>query len=184
MAGAEAQIETLQRFVDSFAADAGTLRQALRDAATPAAAKRLLVGALNYVLDALDIYPDHYKGLGMADAALVSREAAAKAVAAGSAHDGIPTMAADHAAMVDIMGDTAKTFASFVTELAGRNVRGRTGDKVLADKDSAAMFFGDLDREIPRHKPTPIEAGAQGAAGVISELRKMTRHGMKKAGIA
>jgi uncharacterized membrane protein YkvA (DUF1232 family) len=183
MAGAEQQIQTLQRFVNSFAADAGTLRTALRDAATPAPARRVLVGALNYVLDALDIFPDHYKGLGLADDALVFRVAAAQAVAAGCRHDGVVHLAADHDETADILGDVAKPFETFVAKLAERTVRGRTGDKVLADGDTSAMFHADLDRELVRHVTSQITPGIQGAAGVISELRKMSKHALKKAGI-
>ncbi len=184
MAGAEQQIQTLQRLVDSFAADAVTLRAALRDDKTPAPARRLLVGALNYVLDALDIFPDHYKGLGLADDALVFRVAAAQAVAAGCRHDGIVLLAADHDDAIDILGaDVAKSFETFVSKLAERPVRGRTGDKVLADSDTSAMFQADLDREIARHVTSKITPGAHGAAGVISELRKMSKHALKKAGL-
>ena len=183
MAGAEDQIKTLQRYVDSFAADAATMRAALLDAATPAPARRVIVGALNYVLDALDIFPDHYKGLGIADDALVFREAAAQAVAAGAAHDGVASLARDHEDVQDILGDLAAPFATFVGKLAERAVRGRSGDKVLADKDASAIFQGDLDRELARHQSSSIALGHQGAAGVIAELRKMTKHALKKAGI-
>jgi uncharacterized membrane protein YkvA (DUF1232 family) len=66
-------IALLQRLVDGFGLDVGRLRAALDDAQTPPGSRRTLVGALNYVLDALDIFPDHYQGLGLVDDALVLR---------------------------------------------------------------------------------------------------------------
>src|SRR5512140_132804 len=130
------RLQTLQRYIDSFAADAGTLRAALADASTPEPARCLIAGALNYILDALDIFPDHYKGLGLADDALVFRVAAARAVAAGAKHAGLATLADDARDTDAILGDVSQAFAKFVDTLPERAVRGRTGSKVVADRDT------------------------------------------------
>ena len=76
---AEQRVAVLQRFVDSYAEDLVAVRAALADPATPEGAQRVLVGGLNYSLDMLDMFPDHYKGLGVADDALVLRLAAKQA---------------------------------------------------------------------------------------------------------
>ena len=77
MATAADQIGTLQGFIDSVIDDAQTVHAAIDHGDVPASARRVLVGALNYRLDLLDIVPDHNAGLGLADDAAPSCTAAA-----------------------------------------------------------------------------------------------------------
>ena len=67
--------------------------------------------------------------------------------------------------------------------LPERAVRGRTASQILTSKDARAFFEGDLGRELGRHKPSTIEVATMSADAVVAELKKMTRHALKKAGL-
>src|SRR5690349_5609640 len=92
---AEDKVSVLQRFVDNFPKDLETVRAAVGDGGTPEAAQRFLIGGLNYALDKLDLFPDHHKGVGIADDAIVLRIAAKLAKAAGANHAGVDALAVD-----------------------------------------------------------------------------------------
>jgi hypothetical protein len=57
-------LETLQELVDGFSLDVGRVRAALADEKTEDAAKKLLVGALSYVIDTWDMFPTTTAGWG------------------------------------------------------------------------------------------------------------------------
>ena len=176
-------IATLQRFVDQYPTDIAAAEAALSDDSTPIAARRPLVAALNYVLDLLDIFPDHYKGLGVADDAIVLRLGARRAVAAGATHKGAQRLAGEAEAVDVIFGELAVPFDAYVKKLEGREVRGRTVDKILADADVFAVFRADLSRQIKSHKPQQIDLAQGGAERAVAELRSMARHALKKDGL-
>src|SRR3954467_14169317 len=89
----DAALEMLQKLVDGFSLDVGRVRAALAGDETEEAARRLLVGALSYVIDSWDMFPDHYRGVGLADDALVLRVASALALRAGANHRGLQHLA-------------------------------------------------------------------------------------------
>lgn len=177
-------IATLQRWVDGYVKDVNTVQAGLFSGDMPEEARRLLVGALNYVLDSLDFFPDHYKGLGIADDAMVLRAAARSAVAKGADHAGLVRLAGEAAAIEEIFGPLAGRLSALVEKLPERAVRGRTADKILGDKDTRVVFSADLARELKRHEPKPIELGPLGAKGALDELARMLRHGLDRAGVA
>ena len=84
--GDDATLETLQELVNGFSLDVGRVRAALADDKTEEPAKKLLVGALSYVIDTWDMFPDHYRGVGLADDALVLRVACKLAQETGASH--------------------------------------------------------------------------------------------------
>src|SRR5690242_16364874 len=100
----EDQLLVLQRFVNSFPQDLLAVLAAVGDPATPEPAKRILIGGLNYALDMLDMFPDHHKGIGAADDAIVLRVAAKLARAAGANTPAIDALATD-ANLVTVMYD-------------------------------------------------------------------------------
>src|SRR5436309_3232908 len=61
MTNPEETLAVLQRFVDGYSDATEVAMQALADPSTPAEARRLMCGALNYVLDLLDMFPDQSK---------------------------------------------------------------------------------------------------------------------------
>jgi uncharacterized membrane protein YkvA (DUF1232 family) len=176
-------VATLQRFVDGFSLDVGRVRAALADDGTPGEARRTLVGALNYVLDALDIFPDHYQGLGLADDAIVLRLAAAQAVGQGAEHRGLRGLAADAREVTTLLGDAADKLDKLVAALAERPVKGRTPGQILADPDVRAIFEADLTRLLKRHQTAKIEPIPGGDDAVLEELGRMVRSALKREGL-
>jgi uncharacterized membrane protein YkvA (DUF1232 family) len=173
----------LQRFVDHYADDLVTVQSALADSSTPEAARRPLVGGLNYALDMLDMFPDHMKGLGVADDALVLRLSAKMAVAAGAAHPALGQLAGEAGDVASLFGELTPALEKFVAKLPERTVRGRTTDQILKDKDARTLFDADVTREAKRYKPQQIDVSAGGPERALIELRKMAQHSLKKAGV-
>lgn len=182
MAGsAEDHIATLQRYIDAYGDDIATVQTALKSA--PDAAQRVLVGALNYGLDMLDIFPDHYRGLGVADDAVVLRLAARQALSAGATDDGLKRLAADAKDVDAIFAELSGPLDKLVAVLADRAVRGRTAQQILGSKDVRVMFEADVTRQVQATRIGPIDTSIGGAAGALKELRKMAQHALKKAGL-
>ncbi|MBA3457861.1 MAG: hypothetical protein H0T42_32560 [Deltaproteobacteria bacterium] len=177
------QLSVLQGFVDQYADDLGTVRAACADPSTPEPAQRVLIGALNYALDMLDMFPDHYKGLGVADDAIVLRLAAKLAVEVGAAHAGLVTLAAQATKVASVFDNLAAPLERLVAKLPEREVRGRTAAKILSHKDTRIMFDADVGREAKRHVAQPIDTSAEGPERALIELRKMVEHALKKAEI-
>jgi len=184
---AQAKIEILQRFVNRYGDDLAVVGGALGDASTPQAAQRLLIGALNYGLDMLDMFPDHYKGLGVADDAIVLRLAAKLAVAQGATNEPLVALAGEASDVTQVFDDLATPLEKLVQTFPEREVRGRTADKILGHKDTLIMFDADVSREAKRvtaQPEQPIDTDVGGPDRAIIELRKMIEHALKKAGIA
>ena len=178
------KIEILQRFVNGYADDLGVVGGALGDASTPPAAQRLLIGALNYGLDMLDMFPDHYKGLGVADDAIVLRLASRLAVAAGATNPKLATLANEAADVATVFGDLVGRLERLVATFPDREVRGRTADKILGHKDTLIMFDADVSREAKRVTAAPIDTAIESPERAIVELRKMIESALQKAGIS
>jgi uncharacterized membrane protein YkvA (DUF1232 family) len=180
----EQKVAVLQRFVDAFPTDLLAVRAALGDK-TPEAAQRFLIGGLNYALDMLDIFPDHYKGLGVADDAIVLRLASKLALAAGATDDHVVKLAAEVSDVASVFDyDLAGPLEQLVAQMPDREVRGRTASKILSHKDTKIMFDADIGREAKRYAPQTIDTTVQGPERAIIELRKMIEAALKKAGIA
>lgn len=180
---AEDQLEILQTFVDRYALDLKVVQAALADAGTPPAAQRVLVGALQYGLDMLDMFPDHFKGLGIADDAIVLRLGARLAVAAGASDPALAGLADETGEIAKVFPDLVGPLEQLVAKLPEREVRGRTTDRILSHKDTRLSFDSDVAREAKRHTPQPVDMTG-GAERAIIELRKMAEAALKKAGIA
>jgi uncharacterized membrane protein YkvA (DUF1232 family) len=182
---AEHRIAILQRFVSSYANDLQSLRAALADGSMPAPAQRLLIGGLNYALDILDMFPDHYKGLGVADDAIILRLAAKGAVAAGATQAAVVALAEQCKEISTVLDNLAVRLETFVARLPERVVRGRTADQILGHKDTRIMFDADVGREAKKQQgmAQKIDTSVEGPARAIIELRKMAEHTLKQAGI-
>lgn len=183
MATAADQVTTLQRFIDSVPDDARAVLAALDHADVPASARRILVGALSYGLDLLDIFPDHYEGLGLADDAAVLRLAARHAVNEGAAGPDLRRLAAEATEVDQLFGELAAPLDAFVAQLPERVVRGRTADQILATADLRVHFDADVKRAIGQLKPGPIKVSIGGPEAAVRELIKMTQSSLKKAGL-
>jgi len=177
------KIAILQRFVDSFGQDLLAVRTALGDTKLPDAAKRVLIGGLNYALDMLDIFPDHYKGLGVADDAIVLRLAAKLAVDAGATDAAVTKLAGEVSDVTNVFGDVVPKLEKLVAGMPDREVRGRTATKILSHKDTFIMFDADVGREAKKYVVQQIDTKVEGPERALVELRKMIDHALSKAGI-
>jgi uncharacterized membrane protein YkvA (DUF1232 family) len=182
MPSPEESIAQLQAYVDRFAADAHLLQVVLAQPDVPETARLALIGALNYVLDVVDIFPDNYPGLGMADDAMVIRLAAAQAIGHGAQHEGLARLAEEAAGVRTLLGDLAEPLDRFVTALPDRSVRGRNASRILADPDRHAIFEAEVSRELAAYLPSQIEI-SRGAASLLRELDRMMREALIKAGV-
>jgi len=178
---AEQKVAILQGFVDSYPEDLHVVLEALAGE-MPEAARRLLIGGLNYGLDMLDMFPDHFKGIGIADDAIILRLAAKQAVDAGASDGDLQALAGGAAQVAKVFDDLTAPLAQLVAKLPERTVRGRTVDRIVSHKDTRISFEADVAREAKKHTPKPIEMEG-GPERAIIELRKMIRHGLEKAGV-
>ena len=183
MGQAAEQIESLQRYIDDVPNAARAMHAALGRDGLPDDARRVLIGALNYMIDLLDIFPDHYRGLGLADDAAVLRVAARLAVEAGAGDPELGRLARESAEVASIFGELAGPFDKLVASLPDREVRGRTTAQILGSKDVRATFDADIQRAIGKLQPGPIEVGVGGPEGAVRELLRMTQAALKKANL-
>ena len=179
----DATLKMLQELVDGFSLDVGRVRAALADDKTEPAAQRLLVGALCYVIDSWDMFPDHYRGIGLADDALVLRVAAGLALKAGAVHRGLHHLANELPLVRTLLGDLVEPLERFCASLPERAFGSRSVTTILGDADVRAVFEADLTRLAKRQQPTKIEASPLGPDAVVSELRKMMKSALAKQGL-
>jgi uncharacterized membrane protein YkvA (DUF1232 family) len=182
MANAQETIDAVMRLVDLYPATVATVMDALTDEQTPAPARRVLASVLNYVLDLIDIFPDHYAGFGVADDAMLLRLGAKKAVAAGATQSTLHELADEAHKVEEILGELAAPLDKYVDTLAARTVRGRTVDQILGDKLTFEKFSADIQRQISSYKPKPLDTSLS-ADYHLGELRLMTKAALKKAGL-
>jgi uncharacterized membrane protein YkvA (DUF1232 family) len=178
----EDQLVVLQRFVNQYPTDLLAVHGALSDPSTPEMARRYLIGALNYAFDKLDIYPDHHKGIGIADDAIVLRIAAKLARNEGARSEAIEALATDANLVVVIYDELAAPLEKLVASFPDKEIRGRTAAKILAHKDTRVMFDADVTREARSIKPQSIGTGPE-ATQKITELRKMIANTLSRAGL-
>jgi uncharacterized membrane protein YkvA (DUF1232 family) len=177
---AEDKVFVLQRFVNSYAADLLTLHAALNDPSTPEAARRHLIGGLNYALDKIDMLPDHRGPIGIADDAIVLRIAAKLARAAGAKHAGLEPLALDANNVINLFEDLAEPLEKLVATFHKKDVRGRNADKILTHNLTRAAFDTDLTNEAKKFKPERIATAAD-APRAIGELYRAMRDTLIRA---
>jgi len=185
--GDDATLETVQKLqslIDGFSLDVGRMRAALADEKTEEPARKLLVGALSYVIDTWDMFPDHYRGVGLADDALVLRVASKLALETGASHRGLQYLAGEMNVVRTLMGELADPLEKFCAALPQRTFGNRTVDDILGDADIRAVFEGDLNRLAKKQVSVKITTPPTGPAALISELRKMMKSALAKAGFA
>jgi hypothetical protein len=116
------------------------------------------------------------------DDALVLRVAAHLAVEKGAAHRGALQLAGEMALVSVLLGDLVAPMERLCQALPERVVRGRKASAILADAEVRAAFEADLNRLMKRQDPRVLAPGPLGADGAVSELRKMVKSALSKAG--
>ncbi len=180
MANPEETLASLQDLVDSYVDSVEVALNVFVHPETPTAARKALGGALNYVLDLLDIFPDHYKGIGVVDDAMLLRIAAKQAIAAGAQDAALEKLAASASVIGDILGgELADTLGTYVERLPTRSVRGLNVEQILAEQHVTDTFANNVRRQVNDYRPALIDA-SKGVDWILGELRRMTRHELKK----
>src|SRR5688500_5884836 len=140
MSEANTALVSLQKLADGFVLDAARVRGALEDKSVDSSGRRLLVGALQYVLDSFEMFPDHYWGLGYVDAAMVLRVAAAQTVANGATFRGLLLLSKETSEIERLLGSLYQPLWRMVKSLPDKTIRGRTVSQILENKDARASF--------------------------------------------
>jgi uncharacterized membrane protein YkvA (DUF1232 family) len=124
--------------------------------------RRILAGALSYILTTLDLIPDHEKA-GAVDDAIVLRlacaiatEHAAEASVGDSAKLG--RLANDEDTIKELLDDAM--FAKLrrhVVGLADKVVRSRTVEQIISDPKARADVKRELEQSLKKFKPAQVD---------------------------
>lgn len=169
MANASEWARRFEEWTTSLPGDVQATWEMLSNDAVAPQGRRWLAGALSYTLTQLDLIPDHERA-GAIDDAFVLRVAyglAAEHAVNTSTDDAarIARMTNDEDALRQFLGDALYAkLRRYVTDLADKEVRGRTVDLVLNDARARADMSRELEAQCKKMKPvhagTPEEAEA------------------------
>ncbi len=141
-------LEAFPGWLRGLNADSRALGDLVEGARGSEAARRHLVGALNYLFKSLDLIPDGIEDLGFIDDAFVFRVASALAIAEdpgiSSSESAIGRMAEDAALIREFLDDDYPRLEAYVRGLGQVSARGRSVDQVIADDSQRA----ELAREV------------------------------------
>jgi len=137
--------------------------------------RRWLAGALSYTLTQLDLIPDHERA-GSIDDAFVLRVAyglAAEHAAKTSTKDAaiIARMTTQEDQLREFLGDALYAkLRRHVSDLADKEVRGRTTDHILGDAKARTDMKRELDTQCKKMKPARAGSDAENEALLVSVL--------------
>jgi uncharacterized membrane protein YkvA (DUF1232 family) len=152
-------------WTETLGADVEATWLLITDESIGAPGRRLLAGALSYLLTQLDLIPDHEQA-GSVDDALVLRvagglavEHAAKAGVKQAAHLG--RLSNEDESVKQFLGDTLYAkLRRYVVDLADKNVRGRTTDQILGDARARTDMRRELDIAVKKLRPALADDAA------------------------
>jgi uncharacterized membrane protein YkvA (DUF1232 family) len=183
VAPADVLVATLQRMIDRLADDAAAALDALAQAATPEPARRSLAGALSYLVEQLDMVPDHLDGLGAVDDAIVLRMAARHAVSHGSDDLELRRLAGEAPVLAAVLGDLFAPVDEIVSRLPSQEVRGRTPAEVFADPESRVAMWLQVAGRLAAYQPAQLVGTYKDADTVLRELRQIMLPRLRRAGL-
>lgn len=166
-------LDRFEQWTTSLPADLDTTFTLLTDQTIAPQGRRLLGGALSYLLTQLDIIPDH-EPAGAVDDAFVLRIAYALSEShAGQASPAVTTlfgrMLNEEELVRSFLGDELYArLRRYVLELADKPVRGRTADQLLSDERARQDLKRELDAAQRRIHPLTAGAAADADALVAS----------------
>jgi uncharacterized membrane protein YkvA (DUF1232 family) len=140
-------LETFPTWLRTLAGDAEAMAAAAASGDAPEAARRALLGGLNYLFKSIDLIPDGIDDLGYLDDAFVLRVATAQALEAGLSAETNPklvALGAQAGAVKDFLGGDYPRLEHYVTNLRKGMARGRSVDDVLASAATLAEFEADV----------------------------------------
>jgi uncharacterized membrane protein YkvA (DUF1232 family) len=171
MANASEWARRFEEWTTSLPEDVQATWEMLTNDSVAPPGRRWLAAALSYTLTQLDLIPDHERA-GSIDDAFVIRVAyglAAEHAAKTSTKDAsrIARMTRDEDELREFLGDALYArLRRYVSDLADKEVRGRTVDHILADARARQELKRELDVQCKKMKPA--------RAGTAAEAEQLT----------
>lgn len=140
-------LESFPQWLRTLGNDAEAIAQVTGNDKAPEAARRALVGGLNYMFKSMDLIPDGIDDIGYLDDAFILRVSASLAVAAGLSGDeykAIATLAADTDLIKSFLDAEYPRLEHYVQSLARGTTRGRSVDDVLTSAPVRGEFSADV----------------------------------------
>jgi uncharacterized membrane protein YkvA (DUF1232 family) len=179
----DATADILRRMVEGFPADVEAIQAGVIDGRTPPAARAVLAAALVYVVEPIDLTPDHLEGLGLIDDAAILRLAARLAVGHGAAEPELRRLAGEAYELPAVFDDLVGPLQAHLEGLQAQPRRGRTPEQVISDQESRMELWQELARRREGYRPHALVAQAMDPAELVKTLRKLVRARLAKAGL-
>ena len=174
----------IKRMVEGFSADVEAIQAGVIDGRTPAQARTILAAALVYVVEPIDLTPDHLEGLGLIDDAAMLRLAARTAVAHGAPDEGLKRLGLEAAELSLIFGDLVDSLFAYLERLTGPDRNGKTPDQIIVDPESRMALWRDLNRRREGFKTHSLVATAMNPAELVKTMRTLVRGRLARSGIS
>src|SRR6185369_829993 len=179
MANASEWARRFEEWTTSLPADVQATWDMLTNESVAPPGRRWLAAALSYTLTQLDLIPDHERA-GSIDDAFVIRIAfglAAEHAAKTSTKDAsiIARMTTQEDELREFLGD--KLYAKlrrYVSDLADKEVRGRSTDHILADERARTDMKRELDVQCKKMKAAHAGTADENDALVVSVKSYLT----------
>jgi uncharacterized membrane protein YkvA (DUF1232 family) len=179
MANASEWARRFEEWTTSLPADVQATWELLSNDSVAPPGRRWLAAALSYTLTQLDLIPDHERA-GSIDDAFVIRIAfglAAEHAAKTSTKDAsiIARMTTQEDELREFLGD--KLYAKlrrYVSDLADKEVRGRSTDHILADERARTDMKRELDVQCKKMKAAHAGTADENDALVVSVKSYLT----------
>ena len=135
-------LDAFPEWLRSLGEDALALSAVVTNEEEPAARRRTIASALNYLFKSLDLIPDGIEDLGFLDDAFVFRVAAA--AAGGEGNPVLARLAQGTALLEEFLGADYARLQRFVAGLEAGAARGRTVDQIVSEAPVRAQFASDV----------------------------------------
>jgi uncharacterized membrane protein YkvA (DUF1232 family) len=178
-----ATAELIRRMVEGFGADLEAIQMGVVDGRTPEQARPLLATALTYVIEPIDLAPDHLEGLGLLDDAAVLRLAAHHAVSCGADDPNLKRLAAEASELVLIFDDLIGPLQDYLNSLHRPNADGKTPSDIISDPELRMGLWRALGKRREDSREDAFVAVAVDANELVKTLRILVRGRLKRAGM-
>jgi uncharacterized membrane protein YkvA (DUF1232 family) len=158
-------LEAFPNWLRILGDDARALSQLVAADATPEAARRTLISALNYLFKSLDLIPDGIEDLGFVDDAFVFRVSAAEA--AGASDATLSRLKNELGLVKEFLGSDYARLERYVKTLASTTARGRSVDEITKD----ASVRADFVREVKSWSESYVAPAFQRDAKTLVKLK-------------
>jgi uncharacterized membrane protein YkvA (DUF1232 family) len=167
--------------VEGFPTDVEAIQAGVIDGRTPAPARALLAAALVYVVEPVDLTPDHLEGLGLLDDAAMLRLAARGAVAHGAVEPGLVRLAGEAGALDLVFGGLVGALDAHLAGMQRADAHGRTPEQVIADQDSRMELWRQLSARRDDYRRHALVTLAMEPGELVKTLQTLVRARLARA---